>query len=87
MISADNARSLMDCKRYKEKIKEYEEKIEKDIVQAAKNNDSMIFTLLEDEDHLFQKVLYQVLANLTDNGFEVSHALIDYNKYVVFISW
>lgn len=87
MISAYEARTLMNRKHYIEKIKEYEEKIEKDIIQAAKNNESMIFTSLEDEDPLFQKALYQVLANLTDNGFEVSYAWVDCNKYVVFISW
>ena len=88
MISADEVRTLMDRKHYIEKIKEYEEKIEKDIVQAAKNNQSMIITTLEDDDSLFQKALYQVLANLTDNGFEVSHAWgVGCKKYMIAISW
>lgn len=45
MISADEARALINRQSYKEKIKEYEEKIEKNIVRAAKNNESMIVTL------------------------------------------
>ena len=87
MISADEARALLNRQSYKAKIKEYEEKIEKAIVQAAKNNQSMVMTVLEDEDPLFTKALSQVLTNLVNNGFEVSRAVVDHNKYVVFISW
>ena len=50
MISVDDARALMNRQSYEEKLKEYEEKIEKDILQAAKDGKNNTIIKLEDED-------------------------------------
>jgi len=87
MISADEARALINRKSYEEKIKEYEEKIEKDIVKTAKNNESMIFTTYGDKDPLFQEAFGQVLTNLVYSGFNVSYSWIGCHKCIVSICW
>ena len=87
MISADNARALMSRKLYEEKVKEYEEKIERDVTQAAKNNESSVYIILKDEDPLLHKAIEKVLQNFTDNGFEILYAWVDHDKYVIYVSW
>ena len=87
MISADDARALMNRKLYEEKVKQYEQKIEKHIIQAAKNNHLNVMMTLTDDYPLFEKVLSEVLQNFADHGFEVIYAWVDFNKYAVSIVW
>lgn len=87
MITADDARALVNSKLYKEKVKECEQKIEKEIIQAARDNHLNATIILKDDYPLLGKVLNEVAQNFTDNGFEVVYAWVDYNKYVIGVNW
>ena len=63
MICADEVRKLMYRPIYEELVKEYEEKIEKDILQAAKDGENNVCMKLQNEDPLFEKCLYKALEN------------------------
>lgn len=87
MITADDARALMSRKLYREKVQEYEEKIEKEIIHAAKDNHLHVILTLTDDYPLFEKVLNEVSQNFTNHGFEVIYAWVDYNKYAIGVNW
>ena len=87
MITASEARSLMDYQHLEEKIKEYENIIEKDIMKAAKDNMSYIMITIKDNDNLLGKALCKTLDNFTNNGFEVAYTRVNYNRFVVSLSW
>lgn len=87
MISADEVRTLMYRPIYEEFVKEYEEKIEKYILQAAKNGKNNVSIELQNEDPLFEKCLYKALENFVNNDFEVKYARLRPNEFIVFVSW
>lgn len=87
MINADEVRKLMYRPIYEELVKEYEDKIEQYIIQAAKDDKSCVSIKLEDKDLLFEKCINNILATLANNDFEVSFAKINPGVIMVFISW
>lgn len=87
MIHVNEARALMNRQSYEEKLKEYETKIERYIIQAAKDNKQCVSISLEDEDLLFEKCINDILTTLANNDFEVSFAKINPGKMMIFISW
>jgi len=87
MINADEVRKLMYRPIYEELVKEYEEKIEKDILQAAKDGMNNVVIKLQDEDPLFEKCLYKALENFVENDFEVKYSRLQPNEFMVFVSW
>lgn len=87
MINADEVRKLMYRPIYEELVKEYEEKIEKDILQAAKDGMNNVVIKLQDEDPLFEKCLYKALENFANNDFEVKYSKCQPNEFILFVSW
>ena len=87
MISADEVRKLMYRPIYEELVKEYEEKIEKDILQAAKDGKNNVIIKLQNEDPLFEKCLYKALNNFVDNDFEIKYSKPQHNEFLVYIFW
>ena len=83
----NEARALMNRQSYEEKLKEYEDKIEQYIIQAAKDDKSCVSIKLEDKDLLFEKCINDILTILANNDFEVSFAKINPGVMMVFISW
>ena len=88
MITADDARALMDRKFYEEQVKKYEKQIEAEIIQAAKNNDYFVRIALIDEfNSATEKALNDALLKFRDNGFDVISTWVESNKIIVSVSW
>ena len=87
MITANDARALVNRGLYEEKVKEYEHKIEKEIIHAAKDNHLNVMVTLADDYPLLSKALNEVAQNFTNNGFKVVYACVDYNKYIIGVNW
>lgn len=88
MITVDDARALMDNKLYDEKVKEYEQTIENEIIQAAKNNQFDIYISFKYANNpLVEKALTDVMESFRDNGFEANYTCADFAKYIVYVSW
>ena len=87
MINVDEVRKLMYRPIYEELVKEYEEKIEKDILQAAKDGMNNVVIKLQDEDPLFEKCLHKALENFANNDFKVKYSRLRPDEFMVFVSW